>query len=131
MGRGGYLGGSTVVGPNSDWFSKPEVGPRLSVEEKKKNQLEWAQRNTWAKAEQLPAEKKAQEKGERIRLKQAEQENRRKLKAKKLREEAERLKTDPEYIALKAEKLRKEQERIARVVVVVQKPKKRVLRDGD
>jgi hypothetical protein len=131
MGRGGYLGGSTVVGPNSDWFSKPEVGPRLSVEEKKKNQIEWTQRNTWAKAEQLPADKKAHEKRERIRLKQAEQEDQRKLRAKKLCQEAERLRTDPEYIALKAEKLRKEQERLARVVIVVVKSKKRLRRDKD
>jgi hypothetical protein len=33
MGRGGYLGGSTIVGPRSGWFSKPK--PKKTAAKKK------------------------------------------------------------------------------------------------
>jgi hypothetical protein len=39
MGRGGYLGGSTILRPGSDWFSKPKP-PKNKKKKKSTNQSE-------------------------------------------------------------------------------------------
>ena len=56
MGKGGYTGGSTVIGPRSGWFSKPSKSEELSLAQQASQ-----------KAKQR-AEAKAQAKSNAVRL---------------------------------------------------------------
>ncbi len=125
MARGGYLGGSTIIGPYSGWFSKSETGPQLTAEEKRQNQIEWASRDKWATAEKPRKGQADQVKDERKLAKKLEQEKQRKAKAQKLEEESERRKTNPAYLELRAARKKKEEDRLGRVVVEVRNPRKR------
>ena len=125
MAKGGYLGGSTVIGPYSGWFSRSETGPQLTAEEKMQNQIEWASREKWATAEKPRKGQADQSKDERKRTKKLEQEKQRKAKVRELQEESARSNRYPAYLELRAARKKKEEDRIARVVVEGRNPRKR------
>jgi CRISPR/Cas system-associated exonuclease Cas4 (RecB family) len=110
MGKGGYNGGSTVIGPGSDWFSKPKK--MLTKEQNEQQERQKAKKKERAKAKQRQDQLLAE-------------------KERKSRVEAERRRTDPTYLALLAERRRKEDERMQKVVIEVKRPRSKLRRPDE
>lgn len=102
MGRGGYLGGSTIIKLGSDWFSRSKERKKLTKVQK---------------------QKRAKENADLERMRQEKQKQKALEKNLKRREETERRRADPKWLATLAARRRVEDERMKKVVVEIRKPR--------
>lgn len=124
MGRGGYLGGSTLIGPGSSWFSKPKQPKTMTKAELlKQDRIKTEQKRQNQEKEAL-AEKKAKEKAERKRALALKEQARRAERARLRQEAAEHRKNDPEVLARVAGRQRMIEARMTKIVVEIKRPKR-------
>lgn len=106
-----------MIGPASGWFSRPVQVPQLTAEEKLQKQLEWAARNTWARAVPIEVPPKIEARKNDVAKAKRRAEN------KILQDEAARRRIDAKLILKREEKKRETRERMDRIVVEVRGPK--------
>lgn len=123
MRRGGYRGGSTLLGRKSNWFARdrqPTEAERLEKRRLKEENKAKAEALK-VRAEQRAAEKAKRRAEQKLQNLQKAEEQARKHQARL--ELREKQKNDPKRLAKVAENLRKQEEKMSSVTVEVKKSK--------